>query len=85
MLTVSGTRTGKRSNIPSLLQDVLKGRRTEVHYLNGCVASEGRRMGVATPMNDMLIAAFSPIEIGDQEPGLENVLPLGKAVSEQYG
>jgi len=85
MLTVSGTRTGNRRNIPSLLQDVLKGRRTEVHYLNGCVASEGRRMGVATPMNDMLIAAFSPIEIGDQEPGLENVLPLGKAVSEQYG
>jgi len=85
MLTVSGTRTGNRRNIPSLLQDVLKGRRTEVHYLNGCVASEGRRMGVATPMNDMLIAAFSPIEIGDQEPGLGNVLPLGKAVSEQYG
>jgi len=85
MLTVSGTRTGKRSNIPSLLQDVLKGRRTEVHYLNGFVASEGRRMGVATPMNDMLIATFSPIEIGDPEPGLGNVLPLGKAVSEQYG
>src|SRR5919201_739182 len=31
---------------PSLLQDVMRGRRTEVQYLNGYVSEQGRRVGV---------------------------------------
>jgi len=37
---------------PSLLQDVMRGRRTEIEYLNGYVCTEGRRLGVPTPVND---------------------------------
>src|SRR5205807_2212221 len=37
---------------PSLLQDVMRGRRTEVQYLNGYVSEQGRQVGVATPFND---------------------------------
>ena len=31
---------------PSLLQDVMRGRRTEIEYLNGYVVAEGRKAGV---------------------------------------
>jgi 2-dehydropantoate 2-reductase len=40
---------------PSFLQDVLKGRRTEVEYLNGYVAEKGRAKGVPTPWNDKVV------------------------------
>ena len=42
---------------PSLLQDVVKGRRTEIDYLNGFVCAEGKRRGVATRYNDAVVAA----------------------------
>jgi len=36
---------------PSMLQDVLRGRRTEIEELNGYVVREGRAVGVPTPFN----------------------------------
>lgn len=60
---------------PSLLQDVLKGRRTEIDYLNGYVAAEGRRRGVATPLNDAVVAAFHRHGVG-LKPDPRNVEPL---------
>jgi len=41
--------------MPSLLQDVLKGRPTEVDYLNGLVVRKGREAGVATPANRAIV------------------------------
>ena len=35
---------------PSLIQDVMRGRRTEVQYLNGYVSEQGRQVGIATPL-----------------------------------
>jgi 2-dehydropantoate 2-reductase len=46
---------------PSMLQDVKKHRRTEVDYLNGYVADEGRRLGVATPYNDAVVQRFGEL------------------------
>ena len=36
---------------PSLLQDVLRGRRTEIEELNGFVVQKGHELGVPTPIN----------------------------------
>lgn len=49
---------------PSLLQDVLKGRRTEIDYLNGYVAAQGSTVGVKTPFNDAIVAAFRALGVG---------------------
>ncbi len=50
---------------PSLLQDILKGRRTEVDYLNGYVTRKGREVGVPTPMNEAIVAVTRRLETGD--------------------
>jgi 2-dehydropantoate 2-reductase len=41
-------------NASSMLQDILRGAPTECDAINGAVAMEGRRLGVPTPVNDIL-------------------------------
>jgi 2-dehydropantoate 2-reductase len=40
---------------PSMLQDVERGRPTEIDAINGAVVREGRRVGVPTPWNTALV------------------------------
>jgi 2-dehydropantoate 2-reductase len=47
---------------PSMLQDVLARRRTEIDVLNGGIAAEGRRTGVPTPGHDAVIALVRGLE-----------------------
>jgi 2-dehydropantoate 2-reductase len=49
---------------PSLLQDVMKKRRTEVEYLNGHVSREARAHGLAAPLNDAVVAEFRRLGLG---------------------
>lgn len=60
---------------PSLLQDVLKGRRTEIEYLNGCVAAEARKVGVQTPFNDAIVELFRLRGVGFR-PDPKHLEPL---------
>jgi 2-dehydropantoate 2-reductase len=39
-------------NHSSMLQDIERGRPTEIDSINGIIAAEGRRLGVPTPMNE---------------------------------
>lgn len=41
-------------NISSMLQDIRRGRRTEIDAINGAVARLGDELGVATPVNQLL-------------------------------
>jgi 2-dehydropantoate 2-reductase len=43
---------------PSMLQDIMRGRRTEIDFLNGYVVAEGRAAGVATPFNEAIVRLF---------------------------
>ena len=49
---------------PSLLQDVMRGRRTEIDYLNGAVCEEGRKRGVKTPFNDAIVEVVRKLGVG---------------------
>ena len=61
---------------PSMLQDVMKGRRTEIDYLNGYVTQQGKRLGVATPVNDAVVAAVRQHGVGTLKPDPKNLEPL---------
>jgi len=65
---------------PSMLQDVMKGRRTEIEYLNGYVAQQGRRLGVPTPVNDAVVAAVRSHGVGTLKPDPKNLEPLLQAL-----
>ena len=60
----------------SMTQDVLKGRRTEIEYLNGLVAQKGREVGVATPASDAVVAFVQRAGVGKLEPDVENLSRL---------
>ena len=61
---------------PSLLQDVMRRRRTEVEYLNGYVAAQGRKVGVPTPFNDAIVELFRRHGVGTLTPDPKNLEPL---------
>jgi 2-dehydropantoate 2-reductase len=61
---------------PSMLQDVMKGRRTEIHYLNGYVAEQGRQVGVKTPINDKIVELVNAPGVGRLKPNPKNLDPL---------
>jgi len=51
-------------NVNSMLQDMLRQRRTEVNAINGALARAGDEVGVATPVNDALAALVGAVERG---------------------
>jgi 2-dehydropantoate 2-reductase len=62
-------RAGPRENLPSLLQDLRKGRRSEIDNLNGQVAALGRRLDVPTPVNDLVVDVVHQLERGQRRRG----------------
>lgn len=63
--TAEARRRGGRENISSLLQDVMKRRRTEIEYLNGEVARRGAELGVPTPTNALVVDLVRRLERGE--------------------
>jgi 2-dehydropantoate 2-reductase len=57
----------------STAQDIAKGRRTEIDYLNGYVAARGREVGVPTPVNDAIVTVLKEVESGVRAPDPANV------------
>lgn len=57
----------------SMLQDLEKGKLTEVDAINGAVSDYGRTVGSPTPMNDCVVDIVHRIERGELTPGRENL------------
>jgi 2-dehydropantoate 2-reductase len=57
----------------SMAQDVMKGRRTEVEYMNGLVSRRGKEVGVATPVNEAVVSVMREVESGKRKVGVENI------------
>jgi 2-dehydropantoate 2-reductase len=62
---IAGAAKGNPDARPSMGQDMMKGRRTEIDYMNGLVVQKGREAGIATPTNEGLIAAVKKVERGE--------------------
>lgn len=56
-----------------ILQDHIKGRRSEVEYLNGLVVKKGQEANVPTPLNEAVSALTKQIEQGIIKPSLSNL------------
>jgi len=84
MRAISAERVGKKANRASLLQDIMRGRRTEIDYLNGWIARRGSELGVATPTHARMVDELKSVEAGERPPALDNAVGLAQAVREWY-
>ncbi len=50
------------TNISSMLQDVLRKKRTEIDFINGVIVRQGQELGIATPVNSLLTNLIKTIE-----------------------
>ena len=57
----------------SMLQDLEKGKLTEVDAINGAVSDFGRKVGCPTPMNDKVVEIIHRIEKGQLKPCMQNL------------
>jgi len=59
-----------RGNIqrPSMAQDILKGRRTEIEAMNGFIAAKGAAVGVPAPSHVKLTEIVTRVERGELKP-----------------
>ncbi|HET6237596.1 MAG TPA: 2-dehydropantoate 2-reductase [Acetobacteraceae bacterium] len=61
---------------PSMGQDMVKGRRTEIQFLNGMVARKGDEIGLATPANRVLTEIVTKVERGEMTPDPKHIRDL---------
>jgi len=64
---------GSRTARGVVLQDFLKGRKTETDFLNGHIARKGREKNIATPANDAVVDLCRRIERGELKPDRSHI------------
>lgn len=62
----------------SMLQDLEKGRKTEVDTINGVVARQGDKHSIETPFNNQIIEIVHGIENGKYKPEFANIEKFAK-------
>jgi 2-dehydropantoate 2-reductase len=66
----------------SMAQDAIKGRRSEIDYMNGLVVDKGREVGVPTPVSSAVVALMREVDAGTRKPAPEHIeLALKRAGS----
>jgi 2-dehydropantoate 2-reductase len=50
------------ANVSSMLQDVLRKKRTEIDFINGVVVRLGQEIGIPTPTNSLLLELVKTVE-----------------------
>ncbi len=61
---------------PSMGQDMVKGRRTEIEFMNGLVADKGAEIGIPTPANTALTDIVKRVEKGELQPDPRHIVDL---------
>src|SRR5262249_9014151 len=56
-----------------ITQDINKGRRTEIEYVNGLICRKGKEVGIPTPMNQRAVDVIHRIERRELQVDAANV------------
>jgi 2-dehydropantoate 2-reductase len=74
-ILAGGSNAAARSDLqrPSMGQDMLKGRRTEIEFMNGFVAAKGAEIGVAAPAHVALTDLVLRVSRGEVAPSPANI------------
>lgn len=75
------TKKTKNSGVASLGQDVKKGRKTEIDFINGYVSDKGRELGIPTPVCDALVRIFHEQPVGAFKSDPKLLEPLFRSLS----
>ncbi|MBI4335461.1 MAG: 2-dehydropantoate 2-reductase [Candidatus Omnitrophica bacterium] len=59
---VEGVAKATGSNVSSMLQDVLRKRRTEIDFINGAIIRQAKPLNIPTPVNEVLTNLVKTIE-----------------------
>jgi 2-dehydropantoate 2-reductase len=76
ILAEAGSNTRSDLQRPSMGQDMLKGRRTEIDFINGLIAGKGAEVGRPAPTHVKLIAAVKRVEHGEIAAAPENLFGI---------
>lgn len=66
----------------STLQDLMKGRQSEVDFLNGLVVKKAQEAKIPTPLNTAIVSLLKQIEKGTLKPDPSNFTILEKAIAQ---
>jgi 2-dehydropantoate 2-reductase len=61
---------------PSMGQDMLKGRRTEIDFISGVIAAKGREIGRPAPTHEKLVEVVKQVEHGKMPAKPENLYAI---------
>jgi len=61
---------------PSTAQDVIKGRRTEIEYINGAVCKKAAEVSVPVPHQQAIVNLVKRVERGELRPDITNISGL---------
>src|SRR6266700_1928760 len=69
-------RPGGGEHRPSMGQDMVKGRRTEIQFLNGFIVRKGEEVGIPAPTNAILTDIVARVERGELKPDPKHIVDL---------
>ena len=80
---IAGTNTSARSDLqrPSMGQDMQKGRRTEIDFINGFIAAKGAEIGRPVAAHLALTETVKRVERGEIPARPENISTLEQKLS----
>jgi 2-dehydropantoate 2-reductase len=70
------TKGGGGEHRPSMGQDMVKGRRTEIEFLNGFIVRKAEEIGMPTPANAALTDIVKRVERGELQPDPKHLIDL---------
>jgi 2-dehydropantoate 2-reductase len=73
---VEAAKPGGGAHRPSMGQDMVKGRRTEIEFINGFITDKAKAIGIATPANAALTDIVKRVEKGELQPDPKHIREL---------